>query len=143
MSIYFPLVANLQLKILNNPKAGCIRWLISKGDPLPSSAPKKAYIEVPLVFAKGQPRISHIPLFAWDGDDPPRREKDHPEKVCDLRADLSNVPPEEFISQKGAADNLIEIAKCKIEITIEGSVLDFRLLFGEKSVGSVRWDYDV
>jgi hypothetical protein len=118
-----------------------MKWLISKGDPLPSLARKKAFIEVRSHFAKESPRTISVPLFAWDGDNPPRREKDHPYKVCDLTADLSNVPAEEFVRKKGAAGDLIHIAICKIEITIEGSVFHFRLLFGDKSFGSVTGAY--
>jgi hypothetical protein len=101
----------------------------------------KALIEVHCPFSKDQPRIAYLPLYAWDGDNAPRREKDHPYIVCVLAADLSNVPLEEFICRNGVASNLIYIANFKIEITLEGCVLDFRLLFGDKLIGSVRGDY--
>jgi len=119
-----------------------MKWLLSKGDALPISAPKKGVIEVSDTFTKDEPRISHATLWAWDGDEQPRRDADGPYKVCNLRADLSEVPPEKFgRDEKGAAGEDIDIATFEIEVTIEGSVLHFRLLFGDKEYGSVKEEY--
>ncbi|KIX07783.1 uncharacterized protein Z518_02437 [Rhinocladiella mackenziei CBS 650.93] len=119
---------------------GCMKWLLSKGDALPISKRKKAFINVSDIFRKDEPRISHATLWAYDGDNPPLREKDGPYKVCVLAADLSNVPEDKF-EKAGKEGDEMAIVTFKIEITIEDSMFEFRILFDDQEYGSVRGEY--
>jgi hypothetical protein len=91
---YFFLVVNVQFKLSNNHKIGCMKWFLPKGDPLPGSAPKKATFKIPNIFDEDQPRISNVKLFVWDGDDPPCREQGGLYEVYVLSVDLTNVQPD-------------------------------------------------
>jgi hypothetical protein len=130
----------VQLEFSSNHETGYINWLLSKGDDLPISTPKKAVIDVNDSFAEGKPRIAYLKLVAWDGDNQPLRVTEGPYEVCELRVDLTDVPLEKFVKKTVPAGD-IYVADCKVEITIEGSKLEFRLLFGDVACGLVTGEY--
>jgi hypothetical protein len=123
---------NRLLEFSTDPQKGCMKWLVSKADPLQSSTPKTASFEIPQTAAEGQPRVYDVKIFAWNANNPPERETDGMYEVCILSVDLTKIPPEALASKSDPAGKTFQIVNCQIEIKIEGSMLEFRVLVGEQ-----------
>ncbi|KAL5321295.1 hypothetical protein ACEPPN_012110 [Leptodophora sp. 'Broadleaf-Isolate-01'] len=104
---------------------------MSKGDPLPSSTPKKTTFEIPIAFAEHQLQISNVKILAWNDDNPPSIENDGLDEVCIFNIDLRNVAPNKFITQTKTDGKSFQVVKYQIEIKAEGSMLEFRALVGK------------
>ena len=118
-------------------KIGCMKWIILKGDPLPSSRPSSSSFEIPQTTTEGQSQVYQVKVCAWNSKDPPSRENGEMYEVCKLDVDLTNVAVENVTTKPAADGKSYKVVNCQLEIKIEGSGLEFRVLVGGKEVGKV------
>ena len=106
-------------------------WLLSKGDPLQSSKPKTTQIKIPQTLIDGSTKLFEVKILAWNESDPPVRETEGLEQVCVLNIDLTGLPREVLRSTESKEGDSLEMVGCQVEIKIEGSMLEFRVLVGK------------
>jgi hypothetical protein len=116
---------------------GCMKWIVLKGDPLQSSPPRSSSFEIPQTTAEGQPQIYQVKICASNFNDPPSRESEGMYEVCILDVDLTNVVTDDVITKPGADGKSFKVVNCELEIKIEGSELEFRVLVGGREVCKV------
>jgi hypothetical protein len=114
-----------------------MKWIVLKGDPLPSSPPSSLSFEIPQTTAKGQPQIYQVKIFASNFNHPPSRENEDMYGVCNLDVDLTNVAIEDVITKLAADGKSFKVVNCQLEIKIEGSELEFRVLVSGREVCKV------
>ncbi|KAH9212735.1 hypothetical protein DL95DRAFT_463734 [Leptodontidium sp. 2 PMI_412] len=111
---------------------GCMTWILSKGDPLQSSKAKTTEILIPQTLTEGSDKPFEVKILAWNESDPPSREAKGLEQVCVLSIDLTDLPPESLQTLKISDSKSIKMVVCKVEIKIEGSMLEFRVRVGDR-----------
>jgi len=114
-----------------------MKWIILKGDPLPSSTPSTSSFEIPQTAAEGQSHVYQVKVCAWNFKDPPSRENGEMYEVCKLDADLTNVAAENVTTKPAAYGKSYKVVNCQLEIKVEGYGLQFRVLVGGKEVCKV------
>ena len=114
-----------------------MKWIILKGDPLPSSRPSSSSFEIPQTAAEGQSQVYQVKVCAWNFNDPPSRENGEMYEVCELDVNLTNVAAENVTTKPAADGKSFKVVNCQLEIKIEGSELEFRVLIGGKEVYKV------
>jgi hypothetical protein len=128
----------IQVRVLfTDLKIGCMKWIVLKGDPLQSSPPRISSFEIPQTTAEGQPQIYQVKICAWNFNNPPSRENGEMYEVCKLDVDLTNVAAENVTTTPAADGKSFKVVNCQLEIKIEGSGLEFRVLVGGKEVCKV------
>ncbi|PVH83064.1 actin-like ATPase domain-containing protein [Cadophora sp. DSE1049] len=111
---------------------GCMTWILSKGDPLQSSKPEITEFKIPQVLIDGSNKSFEVKILAWNENDPPTREIEGLEQVCVLNINLTDLPPEVLQSTVKTGEESMKVVACKVEIKIEGSMLEFRVLVAER-----------
>ncbi|KAK0122814.1 hypothetical protein ONS96_009847 [Cadophora gregata f. sp. sojae] len=111
---------------------GCMAWILSKGDHLQSSKPKTVEFKIPQMLIDGPKRSLELKIFAWNECDLPTRENEAMEQVCLLNLNLTDIPPNVLRSTASLDEKSINLISCKIEIKIEGSMLEFRVLVAQR-----------
>ncbi|KAH7380827.1 hypothetical protein BKA64DRAFT_749560 [Cadophora sp. MPI-SDFR-AT-0126] len=111
---------------------GCMKWLLSKGDSLQSSKPVTTEFKISQALISGLKKTFDVKILAWDANDPPTRETEGLEQVCVLKINLTELPPEAPPSPSKTIEESMRALTCKVEIKIEGSMLEFRVLVAEK-----------
>jgi hypothetical protein len=114
-----------------------MKWIILMGDALPSSTPSSSSFELPQTTAEGQSQVYQVKVWALNFKDPPSRENGEMYEVCKLDLDLTNAAAENVTSKKTANGKFYKVVNCQLEIKIEGSGLEFRVLVGGKEVCKV------
>jgi len=125
------------LILLIDLEIGCMKWIILKGDPLPSSPPSSSSFEIPQTAAEGQSQVYQVKVCAWNFNDPPSRENGEMYEVSKLNVDLTNVAAENVTPKLAVDGKSFKVVNCQLEIKIDGSGLEFRVLVGGKEVCKV------
>jgi hypothetical protein len=113
-----------------------MKWIILKGDPLPSSPPSSSNFEIPQTAPEGQSQVYQVKVCAWNFNDPPSRENEGMYEVCTLDMDLTNVVTD-VITKQVADGKSFKVVNCQLEINGEGSELEFRVLVGGREICKV------
>jgi len=104
-------------------------WILSKGDPLQSSKPVTTEFKIFPALIDGSTRPFEVRILAWDENHPPRWEVEEGlEQVCLLKLNLTGLLPEVLQHPRNAGEASSTVLSCKVEIKIEGSMLEFRVL---------------
>ncbi|KAG0637899.1 hypothetical protein HOY80DRAFT_907084 [Tuber brumale] len=123
---------------------GQMHWLLTKGESLSATTPKRVSIECCRTFRPTDSRVFSAKLVACNDDYAPRRYFENSVyNVCTLHADISAVPESKFLqARRGLRGEMFYIAEFKIEIIAHGANLKFFLTFEGQEYGSVSANYD-
>lgn len=143
-----------------------MHWLLTKGESLSATTPKRVSIECCRTFRPTDSRVFTAKLVACNDDYAPRRYFENSNfpppfqeflscetctdspitgvyNVCTLHADISTVPESKFHqARRGLGGEMFYIAEFKIEIIAHGANLKFFLTFEGQEYGSVSANYD-
>ncbi|KAI9764517.1 MAG: hypothetical protein M1839_005887 [Geoglossum umbratile] len=123
---------------------GQMHWLLSKGEALPVSQPKRVAIECCRTFKTTEERRFGAQLaYCKTNDAPLRYMDDDVLPLCTVKADLTGVPESKFTRARArpGGDEFF-VAEFKIEILVDNSKLKFFLIFDGEEYGSVEPNFD-
>ncbi|KAH0564764.1 hypothetical protein GP486_001847 [Trichoglossum hirsutum] len=123
---------------------GQMRWLLSKGDALSASKPRRVAIECCRTFTPDEDRHFGAQIAYCMKDDAPSRFMDDDViPLCTVKADLSDVPESKFMRARtrlGGEEYFV--AEFKIELLVDNSRLKFFLVFDGEEYGSAVPNFD-
>ncbi|KAI9890224.1 MAG: hypothetical protein M1814_004386 [Vezdaea aestivalis] len=122
---------------------GQMSWMVSKGHPLPTNAPKRVSIDCSTKFDENESRTFSARLVSANTEIAPPRYMDEASiPVCTLSADMSDVPDHKFMKARGRKGDIYYIASFSINIVIDNTRMKFSMTFDGDECGSIDAKFD-
>ncbi|KAF1845397.1 actin-like ATPase domain-containing protein [Cucurbitaria berberidis CBS 394.84] len=119
-----------------------MKWLIKKGQDLPTSGPAHAKVDLCADFRPYHKRETHLTLWASDADRAPKRSTNKDVyTVATVKVDLGAVPQGQFKAKLSVSGALYYRLEYEIHVSVQTS-LEYSLVVNGKTYGSLTATYE-